>query len=266
MNKQEAREHMTEQEKYTFDVLDRELMVFYKKKEDYINEVNIDFADYCGSLIHDKMKDQVVITARCSDHSTEVFIRETGKDKPFYGSRFNIYIKDEHIYTPEYKTSFQGIEISRSSGRVNSTDKDIETAAEWCLTYELFSNIDYVAGYFKTMYHNFKRLQDDINKAAKPVEELVSQVSKRVQQEKKDNVMKVLKDGAVFKYTEGSWNYHLVVVKMNKTTSHIKTYRRGYFSDEKLRMKTDELIEKILRKDFKVVDPQDIEAEKTVNA
>ena len=44
MNKQEAREHMTEQEKYMFDVFDKELMMFYKKKEEYFIETNKDFA------------------------------------------------------------------------------------------------------------------------------------------------------------------------------------------------------------------------------
>jgi hypothetical protein len=94
------------------------------------------------------------------------------------------------------------------------------------------------------------------------MEKLVNETEKRVKEDKRKKVISAIYDGATIEY-QGKHNgreriEHVFIHKINKKTAHVTFFHNGWRQEEAMRFNLDELIEKIARYDFKIVDNSEI--------
>ena len=253
----ELRNTMTEDEKFLHDELQKKCDESNEQVIKRTNEISVEIQEYLKGLLNNDIGD-CELTAQFDSYATEVRIKS--KDGSKWGNRFSIYFRDEHKYEPTYQTLFKGIEFSWSSNNVKSYEYAMEDIILVRLQAALIEKL--VDG---SIIEMFKKYFDEKNKMSllnnaiyKPLEEMVKTITKRNDNKKTNEVRNLIKEGVVLKTTEGKYSYFHKIVKINKVTMHIATYRNGYLRDEKFRYNTEDFIKFIKNSTYEISNDEEM--------
>jgi len=255
MEKNKAYEHMTESDKMVYDLLFEKLQSVYNENEVGIKNLNNSLEHYFKGLVD--VPDTIGLSANFGGYSTTLRIK--GKDNKGWGRELSIYVKENRDYANN-NVEIEGIEMSMSSMRFSSTNFDAEDFVHLMLCAEIAKRMDEVQSQIVRAYHVYHEMRNKEYSISNPMDKLVRETEQRVRKEQRNKVMSVISDGVTieFKYKGGTATEHIFIHKISKKTAHVTIYKNGWRQDEAMRFNLDELIEKIARQDFKIVDNSEI--------
>jgi len=255
MEKHKAYEHMTESDKVVYDLLFEKLNNVHAENEIALANLNGGLASYFKGLVD--VPDTHNITVNFNGYSTTIRIKE--KDSKNWGRDLNIYTKENRYYTKN-EVEVEGIEVSMSSMRFSSKEIGAENYVYLMLSAEIAKHIDEVQAQIVRAYHQYHDMSQKTFTIQIPMERLVNETEKRVKEEKRKKVISAISDGVTIEhgYVGGTAIEHIFIHKINKKTAHVTFFRNGWRQEEAMRFNLDELIEKIARYDFKIVDNSEI--------
>jgi len=255
MEKNKAYEHMTESDKMVYDLLFEKLQSVYAENEVGIKNLNSNLEYYFKGLVD--VPDTIGLNVNFSGYSTTLRIKE--KDSKNWGRDLNIYVKENRDYVNN-KVEIEGIEMSMSSMRFSSTKFDVEDFVHLMLCAEIAKRMDEVQSQIVRAYHVYHEMNNKVYSVSAPMDKLVRETEQRVREEQRKKVTSVIADGVTieFKHKGGTVTEHIFIHKISKKTAHVTFFRNGWRQDEAMRFNLDDLIEKIARQDFKIVDNSEI--------
>ena len=255
MEKHKAYEHMTESDKVVYDLLFDKLNNVYAENKVALEKINDSLVYYFTGLVD--VPDTHNITVNHNGYSTNIRIKE--KDNKGWGRELSIYTKEKHDYLKN-EVKIEGIEVSMSSMRFSSVKFDTDEYVYLMLCAEIAKHIDEVQAQIVRAYHQYHDMSQKTSTIQIPMEKLVNETEKRAREDKRKKVISAIYDGATIEhgYVGGTAIEHIFIHKINKKTAHVTFFRNGWRQEEAMRFNLDELIEKIARYDFKIVDNSEI--------
>jgi len=245
--------HMTDSEKYMYNVLNGNLKAVYEKVAKSREELTAELKEFFLGLLTVEIPENLKFTVRPDTYSTDIGFHPV-EDK--YGRSFALYNRVNNYYTKDREDEYEGFEVSASSFNMKSNAPEKDTILGIKLLSAIFDNMSLVEEKLKDSWERLNKMQDEVNTAASPVDNLIRTANKREDERKREELMSSLVDGVVYMWKDRHDRENFIeVVKLNKKTAEVQEYgSNGYMTNHTMRMKLDVLESLLRQKNATVVD------------